>query len=253
MLQRLSDEEVGEIRRSKPEKKRYEAAQTRYSTNFGSSGPHKNYHSAETWAYFVEAASSLADLEQRIAAVVKKAEDAAATPITAPVVEATKSISTVATTTVQGPPPVRPPKTKKPPKENLAASYFTATPSTVQEIVNNPIPATNTLIQTLIAAKPTGSSRVMSNPVVKTETVYFTLRVALAVRIADGIRYRDYYNLEVHFHPVPTTPNFLHVKRSAASDAGNTLGTGNWLINPTVLQAGRAAWNAANPHRLATH
>lgn len=51
-LQRLTDEDVAEIKKDKTQRRELERIQTKYNDNF-TTGEHKNYHGAETWRYWV--------------------------------------------------------------------------------------------------------------------------------------------------------------------------------------------------------
>jgi hypothetical protein len=109
------------------------------------------------------------------------------------------------------------------------------------------------MIQDLIKTKPASATRAMGAPKVSADTVYFDLEVRVPQPNHPGYPRILVYNVEVHYHPVPTSANYLHVKRTAASDPGNTVQLNNWLIDLGILRQGRQAWDGANPKNLSPH
>jgi hypothetical protein len=57
-----------------------------------------------------------------------------------------------------------------------------------------------------------------------------------------GVRLQPVWNLLVHHHPRPVTPNWLHIKKAVGADPGNVVPQTHGLINLALLRAGATAW-----------
>lgn len=114
----------------------------------------------------------------------------------------------------------------------------------MQQTVTETIALTNPGVQTLITTKPVGATRVMGPPQHSQDTVYFDLTITLPVDHAAGYPRQRRYELEVHYHPVPISPNWLHIKMKAGGSPANQVAPGNWLIDKTRLNTAVAEWNA---------
>jgi hypothetical protein len=124
---------------------------------------------------------------------------------------------------------------------------------TVQQVVDVTLPASNLIIAGLISNPQGAIVRAVGPPRVGADTVYFDLTVTLPVDNTQTYPRQVSYDLEIHYHPVPTTPNYLHVKVRAGTSAGNQVDPAHWLIDAARLHEGRLAWDAANPTNLSPH
>jgi hypothetical protein len=127
------------------------------------------------------------------------------------------------------------------------------TTSTVQQVVAVTLPASNLVIAGLIGNPQGAIVRTVGPPHVSADTVYFYLTVDLPVDYTQTYPRQVSYELEIHYHPVPTTPNYLHVKVRAGTSAGNQVAPTHWLIDAARLHEGRLAWDAANPTNRSPH
>lgn len=124
---------------------------------------------------------------------------------------------------------------------------------TVQQVVAVTLPASNLIIAGLIGNPQGAIVRTVGPPHVSADTVYFYLTVDLPVDYTQTYPRRVSYELEIHYHPVPTTPNYLHVKVRAGTSAGNQVPPTHWLIDAARLHEGRLAWDVANPTNPSPH
>jgi hypothetical protein len=143
---------------------------------------------------------------------------------------------------------------KKKQASTLDASLIFSGATTTQQTVRVVQPTTNTLIQQWIQNRPQGASIVEGDIVVSADTVYLYADVEIP-NYTQPYPQVDIYHIETHYHPVPTSNNFLHVKHSAASDAGNVVGPNCWLIprGTASLRDAVVAWNHAYPENQSTH
>jgi hypothetical protein len=270
LIQRIDDDELQELLKKKPNKQKHDAARTKYLSNFGSGGQYEDYHGAETWDYWVKEALDLDDLKRKIDDLVIAAAAAAATSasivsssgsVATPVVNlpsSSSSVSSLVTSTssiapvvTQQPQPQPQPQPKKKKKgTSVPLSTVFSSTSTTQQVVDETVPITNTQVQQLIASRPPGATRAVGAPAVSADTVYYMLTVWLPVDYTQGYPRRRRYELEIHHHPVPTSPNYLHVKIRAGTSPQNVLPLNSWLVDTARLNAGVAAWNQANPTYL---
>jgi len=144
---------------------------------------------------------------------------------------------------------------KKSGRKDVTADFFTGGAATTQEAVEVSKDATNYLIQAWIQQKPMDAGITYDDMKVKADTVY----IFATVRIRD-LTVTDYpqinvYKIETHYHPVPTSTNFLHVKRSAGSDTGNVAAPTCWLIPGGIKTLATAVerWNDANSENKSSH
>lgn len=280
-LQRLDDEELDAIRADKTQKKELERIQKLYSDNF-EKGDHRNYHGAETWHYWVEQATSLADLDKRITNLIKAAADfkarapAPGTQPSQPTASggSSPSISNPVPSSLPpspssaAPAPQKKKKTKMVPFDPSAvpasspgpwgsgmnppaASSPTYRPPPLPSVVD----ARNADVTGLIKHQPAGAVRALGQYWMTDDTIYFPLTVTEAPTTPPGLQQqiqRVWY-LEIHYHPVPTTKNYLHVKMRAGTSAQNVLPRNNWLVDRNVFQAAVADWNTQKPDKKSSH
>jgi hypothetical protein len=115
----------------------------------------------------------------------------------------------------------------------------------------------NPQLQGWINNPPPGAKAEVYDPFIpegSTDTVYFEVKITLATRQIQGTSQYEIpiYWVEVHYHPVPTTKNFLHVKMRAGTSPKNVVQPGNWLIPNGNLLSGKALWNQTFPKNPAT-
>jgi hypothetical protein len=284
-LQRLTDEDLAEIRADKAQKKELERIQKNYNANF-QTGAHSNYHGKETWHYWVEKAYSLKDLDTRITALIRAAEDYKARPV-APAPQPSQGppklsggpSPSISSPVVSSPPASpssaapAPQQTKK--KKNKEFTEYDPTafpaPQKAWGPGMNPLPsspaaykpkplsfvvdALNADVADLIKHKPSGAVRVLGTYWMTDDTIYFPLTVTEPPTTPEGLSQptQRVWELEIHYHPVPTTSNYLHVKMRAGTSAQNVLPNGNWLVDPAVFQAAVTDWNGQHPDRKSAH
>ncbi|MDQ8739064.1 hypothetical protein [Paenibacillus sp. LHD-38] len=251
-IQRMTEADV-----PKTDAKKFKKLRELYGSKLGVFSQLYHYHD-ESFDRLLELADDLAALESSINALVIKAEKTkeirtakAAEEASAPKPEPKKAEESK-TEAVSTP---KKEKKKKPPKVNLAATLFTGAPKTVQQAVDIQKAASNPIIKTWIKGKPASATITEGSIEVKAETVYIYATVRIPDNSVPGMPQVNVYPIEIHYHPVPTSPNFLHVKRSAGSDAGNKVTNGSWLIprGNNTLRDAVAAWNAAKPDNQSTH
>lgn len=270
LLQRLDDEDVAEILKDKAQKKRFDAARSKYLGQFGAGKPLAKVPGAESWDWLVGAASSLGDLETRVDAQISKGQSYVASLVSLPkpdpgpkppVVSPPQALpvlvgvggggSSSSSSSLSSPLPSPSPSPsagsgpgKKKPKMVSAQHLLGSGPAHVQQTVTETVALNNPQVQTLIAAKPPGATRVMGPPQMSVDTVYFDLTITLPVDNLAGYPRRRQHLLEVHYHPVPTSANWLHIKMKAGGSPANQVGAGNWLIDKAQLNAAVLEWNA---------
>ncbi len=269
LLQRLDDDDLAEIRKNKGQKKRLDAARESYQAQFGAGKPLANVPGVETWAWLVDAASSLDNLEMRVASQISKAQSYLASlaslpksspdlgpkpvvlspPVSQSVLVGvggggSSSSSSSLSSPSPSPSPLSSPGKKKKPKMVSAQHLLASGPAHVQQTVTETVALNNPQVQALIAARPPGSTRVMGPPQMSVDTVYFDLTITLSVDNLAGYPRRRQHVLEVHYHPVPTSANWLHIKMKAGGSPANQVAAGNWLIDKAQLNAAVLAWNA---------
>lgn len=270
LLQRLDDEDVADILADKAQKKRYDAARTKYLAQFGAGKPLAKVPGAESWDWLVKAASSLGNLETRVDDQISKGQSYVASLVSLPkpdpgpkplVVSSPQALPLLvgvgggggsSSSSVSSPLPSPSPSPssgpgpgkKKKPKMVSAQHLLASGPAHVQQTVTETVALNNPQVQTLIAARPPGVTRVMGPPQLSVDTVYFDLTITLPVDNLAGYPRRRQHVLEVHYHPVPTSSNWLHVKMKAGGSPANQVGAGNWLIDKAQLNAAVLAWNA---------
>ncbi|HWC87722.1 MAG TPA: hypothetical protein VG388_14380 [Solirubrobacteraceae bacterium] len=258
VIQRIDDEGLADIVGNRTTKRQFDAVRKRYNDHFGSGKALADYHGAETWDYWVQKATGLSDLETKIKDVIDRAEKQRSSPVSTPVATGHSSETTLAppptvrkvTTTV--PPPTHTGKKKKRREVLDPSLVFTAT-RTQQQVILQTVDAHNHDVQSLISTRPAGAIREVGPPEVSTDTVYFALTVTLPVDHQAGYPRQRIYELEIHYHPVPTSTNYLHVKIRAGTSAANTLTPTNWLLERARLQEAVVAWNAQKPGNPSLH
>lgn len=128
----------------------------------------------------------------------------------------------------------------------MSAQHLLASgPAHVQQTVTETVALNNPQVQGLIAAKRLGATRFMGPPQLSVDTVYFDLTITLALDNLAGYPRRRQHVLEVHYHPVPSSANWLHIKMKAGGSPANQVGAGNWLIDRVRLNEAVADWKAS--------
>ena len=117
------------------------------------------------------------------------------------------------------------------------------------------VDARNADVATLINRRPPGAVRVVGQYRMTDDTIYFPLTVTEAPTMPPGYQQQiqRVWNLEIHYHPVPTTTNCLHVKMRAGTSAQNVLPNNNWLVDRTVFRDALIDWNSQKPDRQSVH
>lgn len=205
-----------------------------------------------------KAASSLDDLEIRINTIAAKADTAKTAKLASEAAAAAAPSPTPKAKEEPKETAVPAPKKEKKKKEapvNLAAEFFSGGPQTVQQTVNVQATATNQILGEWIASKPPSATIVERSIEVSVDTVYIYATVRIPDNSEPGVPKINVYNIEIHYHPVPISANYLHVKRSAGSDAGNIVAPTSWLIprGKDALRDAVAQWNDAYPDRPSPH
>ncbi|WP_414577350.1 DUF4157 domain-containing protein [Anabaena sp. CCY 9402-a] len=258
LIQRLDQEDVT----SKTDKTLLKKIRDNYNNSLGLGKALYKYKGIcfEDFDYYFEQATSLGGLEKTIDNAIKKAEakkqadETKPTEVTTP--EPTSpAISQPPSTTPTGSGQGNKTKKKKPPKQDITAQVFTGSPATKQEPVYVTKDATNPLIKEWIKQQPAGATIIKGEIIVKEDTVY--IHATVRIRDTTVTDYPEYnqYNIETHYHPVPISKNFLHVKRSAGSDAGNVVKSTSWLIpgGAKTLNEAVAAWDSDHPTQKSKH
>ncbi|MEV5027088.1 hypothetical protein [Paenibacillus sp. LPE1-1-1.1] len=251
-IQRMTVDDV-----PKKEAKKFKKLRELYGNKLGVRSTLYDYHD-ESFDRLLELADDLDALESSINALVikaektkeirtAKAEEEASAPKPEPKKAEESKTEAVVTPKKE--------KKKKPPKVNHAATLFTGASKTVQQAVDVQKVATNPIIKNWIKGKPASATITEESIEVKAETVYIYATVRISDNSVPGMPQIHVYPIEIHYHPVPTSTNYLHVKRSAGSDAGNTVTNVSWLIprGNNTLRDAVAAWNSENPGNPSTH
>lgn len=116
-----------------------------------------------------------------------------------------------------------------------------------------PLPSTvdarNADVAGLIQHQPPGAVRVVGPYWMTDDTIYFSLTVTEVPTTPPGLQQpiQRVWDLEIHYHPVPKTSNYLHVKMRAGTSAQNVLPPNNWLVDRAVFQAAVTDWNNQKP------
>ncbi len=143
------------------------------------------------------------------------------------------------------------PKTKKPQKQTqtVDTGFQTAVSTAIDDEYVSEAAVTNPFIGSVIAH--TGNVTVRNIVVdggTTYDTVYYKIELQGPILSEEGRtnRFRKVYTLYLHYHPKPTTGNWLHIKRSHGADPGNVVAQNNWLFNgyQNVLTQGRLNWEA---------
>lgn len=252
-LQCLTDEDV----ESKEDKKRKKKLSEKYSDSLGFGKP-LYIHAEETFDYYFTKASSLDNLELLIDTAIEKAtkkKQAAESKKTKEEEAPVKPVSTTSPTVALPTPEKAPLKSKKEKPRDITSEVLTGGSSYKQETVYVTKDATNTLLQTWIGGKPGGATCAFDSLYVSEDTVYIYATVEMKDLTVTEYPQINQYLIETHYHPVPKTSNYLHVKARAGGLAGNVLLPTNWLIpggNATLKQAVQA-WDKANPTNKSSH
>lgn len=252
-IQRLTEEDI----ESRSDKTKLKKLRDLFGNKLGVMSALYHFNDL-TFDDLFEAASSLDDLEKRINTIAAKADtaktaklasEAAAAAAPPPAPKAKEESKEMAV------PAPKKEKKKKEPKENLAALLFTGGTKTVQQAVDVQAIATNPILNAWIASKPPSATIIERRIEVSVETVYIYATVRIPDNSVPGVPQVNVYNIEIHYHPVPTSANYLHVKRSAGSDAGNIIAPTSWLIprGKDALRDAVAQWNDAYPDRPSPH
>jgi len=257
-IQCLEDEDL-----DKKEKKRKKTLYTKYSNSLGFMKPLYNY-ADETFDYYFEKAATLSQLETFINAAIEtatKKKNAAESKETAEKEETPlESLATSSTASTVFTPKKAIPKKKKRNRKNkkrgkdITAEVFKGISSTtVQEPVYSPVTVTNTLLQTWIGSKPGGAICTFGGIYVSDDTVY--IYATIDIRDPDVTYLWNRYEVETHYHPVPESKNYLHVKGRSGGSAQNVLTANNWLIpgGRAILRQAVQAWDSANPLNKSPH
>lgn len=117
------------------------------------------------------------------------------------------------------------------------------------------VDARNADVAGLIKQQPPGAVRVVGSGAIGPDTIYFELTVTEAPTTPSGYAQplQRVWNLEIHYHPVPTTSNYLHVKMRAGTSAQNVLPNNSWLVDRTVFRDALIRWNSQKPDRQSAH
>ena len=273
-LQRLDEADLEAIRKDKKQKQELERIQKKYNDNFVD-GEHSKYHGAETWHYWVDNATSLADLDKRITDLIKAAVDyKARTPAPAkqpsqvPPTSSSGSSPNISSPVVPTLPPSSSSTAPAPQKKKrtkmvafdpsaVQASTPTAwgpgmNPSSSVPSAYKPQPLTfivdakNYDVADLIKKRPPGAVRIVGEHWISEDTIYFPLTVTEAATTPPGYTQpiQNIWELEIHYHPSPTSTNWLHVKMRAATSAQNVLPKNNWLVDRAMFKTAVADWNS---------
>ncbi|WP_138754157.1 hypothetical protein [Paenibacillus sinopodophylli] len=217
------------------------------------------YHSNDiTFEKLFERATDLNHLDSLIDETVKTAESklASKTAITKtdepeppPVPEVKEEKKELVVT------PPQKVKKKKTQKIDITSSFFSSAPRTVQEPVDYQGIVTNQLLNAWITSKPAAATITEQSISVSAETVYIYATVRIPDLSLPQLPRVNVYDIEIHYHPVPTSTNYLHVKKSAGSDAGNRIDSSSWLLprGTASLRDAVSQWNEANPSRKSSH
>ncbi len=259
VLQRLKEAEI----QTKEEKKRYKRIWDKFSQFLGLRGSHKEY-AEDNFEFYLEKADSLDHLETLVNEAIEKAlKRASAVPTSAaaapppmpspspsasPAASASASASASSSSAPAKQDEKKKTKEKKKPKINLASHFFAPSTTKVQEAYIADKKPNNDLIQSWITKRPQGAKVEITSIEVGKETVYIYATVTLPQEKL-GI---PTYKIEIHYHPVPSGNNYLHVKRSAASLPSNKVKKDCWLIpdGPATLTIADSMWNKFNPDNL---
>lgn len=287
-LQRLTDEDLEAIRGDKTQKKDLERIQKKYNDNF-EKGEHSNYHGKETWHYWVKEAYSLTDLDKKITALIEAAVRAKALS-SAPAKQPSPVPSTSSSgpsPSISSPPPSSLPSSLPPSSSSTSPAPQQAkqktkmvpfdpakvpapppkawgpgmnpTPSSSPgyqaQAVPDIVDAHNADVAGLIKHQPPGAVRVVGPGTIGPDTIYFELTVKEVATTPSGYNQplQRVWNLEIHYHPVPISGNYLHVKMRVGTSAGNVLPDSNWLVDRAAFKAAVTEWDKQNPGRKAKH
>lgn len=254
-VQRLSDEDVT----SKPDREKLKKIKDAYNAKLGVGKPLYNIPGVESFDYLFEKALSLEDLDARVKNEITKAEAQharAQIPVPTPVVATptpivatpspAPSVAIKAPDNSSGSAPPIPAKVKpKATKVDPSTLGFYSGPAKVQQAYEEGRHTSNVLIAQWIAAKPAGSTLTLLEISVSDDTVYIYIRLKLQ---QEGYAI-PYHDMEIHYHPVPTSKNYLHVKARAGGDAGNIIKPTSWLVPAGALTTADSDWDAANPSK----
>ncbi|VAX28285.1 hypothetical protein MNBD_NITROSPIRAE01-1572, partial [hydrothermal vent metagenome] len=259
-IQCLDDEDL-----DKKEKKRKKTLSTKYSNSLGFMKPLYNY-ADETFDYYFEKAATLNQLETFIDSAIEEAtkkKNAAESKKTAEKEETPlESLATSSTASIVSTPKKAVPKKKKRNRKNkrrgkdITAEVFKGISSTtVQEPVYSPGTVTNTLLQTWIGSKPGGAICTFGGIYVSDDTVYIYATIEIRDHSVTDFPLWNRYEVETHYHPVPESKNYLHVKGRSGGSAQNVLTANNWLIpgGRATLRQAVQAWDNANPLNKSPH
>jgi Domain of unknown function (DUF4157) len=149
--------------------------------------------------------------------------------------------------------PVEPKKTHKPKKtkpqkqtETVKTSFHTPVSTTIDDVGTA---ANNPFIASVIANTANVTVRnIVVDGGTTYDTVYYKIHLQGPVQSEEGRtnRFRNVYTLYLHYHPKPTTGNWLHIKAHHGGTPENVVSQNNWLFNgyQNVLREGREQWEA---------
>jgi len=257
-MQRLEDEDLD--KKGLREKKKLAK---KYSNSLGFMTPLYDY-AEEDFDYYFEKATSLNNLETLIDNAIEKAkakkqaaESKTSKEEEQPEVESLPSTST--TTALPSSEKVAPKKKtkkkKKARRKDITAEVLSGSSSYKQETVYATPDVTNTLLQSWIGGKPGGATCDFGGFYVSEDTVYIYATVEIPDPTVTAFPQVNRYQIETHYHPVPISSNFLHVKGRSGGSSQNVLGSGNWLIpgGTATLRQAVQQWDSAKPENKSPH
>jgi hypothetical protein len=266
-LHRLTDEDVT----SSADKKKLKKIREKYFEYFGQLGGTLRQYEKESWDYWFAKADTLKDLEDGIDRRIKQAEEAEAKKKAAStsVPTATPEPETTSKPTVSQPVPTpkakaglgtgttTAPTTKKkktPKPKAMTLGEFGSTAPKASGVALEPVSETDTT-NTFIAAAilHTGEAAGVTVQSVyvdggpSDDTVYYGVVLYGPVQQPTTGRltqWRKVWTLYLHYHPAPTTGNWLHLKRAHGGTPGNQVAKNNWMFANwgAILRQGKEAW-----------
>ncbi|MDD9268418.1 hypothetical protein ACFPES_15360 [Paenibacillus sp. GCM10023248] len=251
-IQRMTDED----KQGKPNKQKLEKSRKKYE-QLAKQFPKDS--AIESFDYLFENATDYDDLNRRIDAEIDKAdrrskaveaqrnklkEEEKAALVQKPLPEPVNSPTTSA----------EPTKKKKKTKIDITADVISS-PTMKQESVTNSKKATNVMLQNWInTGKPAKASIEQTGEMkITDETVYIYATIIIPDK--DDPVVINKYPIEVHYHPVNSSKNYLHVKHSAGSSPKNKITETSWLIpsGASTLKSAVELWNETFPDNISTH
>ena len=253
-LQRLTDEDL----ETKPDKERKKRLSKKYSDSLGFGKPLYAY-AEETFDYYFTQALSLDNLEALIDTAIEKAKKRKEAVELQALKKEDAPVIALPTPSTSLPIPEKAPLKEKVSKKekprDITSEVLTGGPSYTQETVYAPKDVTNTLLQTWISGKPLGATCTLAGLYVSDDTVYICATVEMKDLTVTAYPQINQYQIETHYHPVPISSNYLHVKGRSGGSTKNVLGSACWLIpgGTATLNEAVQDWNSAYPTNQSPH